>query len=161
MKIFEVVMKIVWGIIAAVINVFIFLANLIIGFINLFRRKDKKIAKIEYVPMKMEEGMGEEPGGTPPPDDTDDGGEPSPPDDTDDPSGNVPQPPTGTTTPTGSADESVSKGGGGGGGGGDTYLLNIYIVPEIAEFWDELGFADELASKLAIEMKSRRGVYLT
>ena len=157
MKAFEIVMKIIWAVIAAVVNIFILLANLIIRIINIFRKKDKKIALIEFVPMKMDEGMGAEP--APPTPETPPPG-PSPPDDTVPPSGETPTPP-GVTEPTGAGGEPVSRSTGGGrGGGGDTFILSVYIFPELAEFWDELEFAEGLATKLAIEMKSSRGAYL-
>jgi hypothetical protein len=157
MKAFEIVMKIIWAVIAAVVNIFILLANLIIRVINIFRKKDKKIALIEFVPMKMDEGMGEPtpttPEKPPPPG-------PSPPDDTVPPTGETPTPPGGIE-PTGTSGEPVRQSGGGGrGGGGETFILSVYIFPELAEFWDELEFAEGLAAKLATEMRSSRGVYL-
>lgn len=72
-------------------------------------------------------------------------------------------PPPGTggiPTPTGTPDERVRRTGDGGrGGGGYSFMINVYIVPEMAEFWDEEVFGNSLAKGLALEIKRSRGVY--
>ncbi len=157
MGVFEFVMKAIYVAIALVMNIFIALANAVIWFLNIFRKKDNKIDYIEFMPMKppTEEEMadpGEDDEGNeiepPPPDEV------NPPDDT---GGDLP--PGGTDpTPTGTGSDSVSsRGGGGGGQGGDSIAVYIYITPELGEMWDSEAFGDALGKAVALEIRRSRG----
>jgi len=154
------ILKFVMRIVGGIIGVFVRMANVVIRIINRFKKEGEKMELLE-VPKPGEAGEmleAEQQAPPKPPGEELDGEGTVPPEDA-----GYTGPPPGTggiPTPTGTPDERVRRTGDGGrGGGGYSFMINVYIVPEMAEFWDEEVFGNSLAKGLALEIKRSRGVY--